>query len=69
MCRVVDDEVRDTNLMPITGTRLPVPNMRSNPKPQQYYRSSVYSKGVIGGGQCCQRRGDSTNWCRRRPIV
>ena len=62
ICCVVMADSAPKNTTPFAGLALSLcRNMRPNPMQRQYYRCLVYSKGVIGGGRCYQRHGDSTN--------
>ena len=62
ICCVVMADSAPKNTTPFAGLALSLcQNMRPNPMQRQYNRSLVYSKGVIGGGWCYQRHGDSTN--------
>ena len=58
ICCVVMADSAPKNTTPFAGLALSLcQNMRPNPMQRQYYRCLVYSKGVIGGGRCCQHRG------------
>ena len=62
ICCVVMADSAPKNTTPFAGLALSLcQNMRPNPMQRQYHRCLLYSKGVIGGGRCCQRHGDSTN--------